>query len=231
MKLLPNLKLIQQKITNLKKREQERLAKLANNEQVVFPRYFHATDTPGIATSIAHTGIEAIEASSGFGAFVSTNPELRYGSVILGLPEMVQTSSKQDTLYNRFNARAIHDADTRWAGLHELITINPRERLKVNLQRALCIAVRGALEQSNAPPHKVNEQEAAITAQILDKFLYRYKNDLGDGKRGWNLCYRDPHIKQTQPVSVISINELRTKVGFEIQSNPTLQNYALNDAL
>ena len=87
----------------MQKRQQDRLNALEKGEAVAIPQYFHTT-YDSAAISIAKTGIEAVQATSGFGAFLSTDPEFRYGYVAFGLPKTVEFSSEAHTILDTNSA-------------------------------------------------------------------------------------------------------------------------------
>ena len=230
--LLPHLKLVKQKALNLKQREQDRLQKLANRKPVVFPRYFHATKNSEIAFSIAHTGVEAVKGLASFGAFVATTPELQFGSVVLGLPEMVQTSSTQYSHINKNYAGLNHDPKVIWSGLQQLITINPQEiSLKNNLETALGIAIREGLRQSGISTQELYQLETSITHVLLDKFVQRHTN-LSDGKKGWQLFYQDRYeeLYTRETIPIHNIDEFRNRIKALITSSIHYSNVRLNEA-
>src|SRR5690606_4297977 len=82
-----------EKLEGVVLREKLRQERYQSGKEIVVPQYFHATSASA-AASIVQTGIEALSASAGFGAFFSNMPEFRYGSVFLGLPKEVELMSE-----------------------------------------------------------------------------------------------------------------------------------------
>ena len=116
--LRSGIELTLKKLKNFQARQQERLKALEKGEAVVIPQYFHSTDEIE-ATSIAKTGIEAKSTKLGFGAFVSTDPEFRFGYVTVGLPKTIEFGSQTHTVLDSSNTYIIDSKQKVWAGLKE----------------------------------------------------------------------------------------------------------------
>ncbi|WP_068468539.1 hypothetical protein [Candidatus Protochlamydia phocaeensis] len=120
------LELMIAKLDQVVIRQEQRLQALNQGKTFILPQYFHATDLKA-AASITQTGIDAAQSTSGFGAFVSTQPEFRYGHIILGLPRQVEFSSDIYTFIDKKLAPdIILDDGVVWAGLEESIILNPQ---------------------------------------------------------------------------------------------------------
>lgn len=176
------------KLENIKQRQEKRLKTLKEGQAVIIPQYFHATNV-NAAASIAKTGIEAVQASSGFGAFYSTAPEFRYGYVALGLPKLVEFNSQLKTYYdaNSKNISLNLDKKTAWAGLKDLININPRI---VSLQKNFSSTIEKCFANCQIPlmhPQKRMELEERIKMYLNRSVVFRWESS----KKGWSLNYRN----------------------------------------
>lgn len=191
--LSPHLKIIQQKVSKVTERETKRLELLQDNQPVFLPRFFHATSTAAAAVSIAHTGIESVqpEQTDWFGAFFSTHPEFRYGSVIFGLPDKVKTASEAEVFFDHdTHPNGFVGAGEFWAGLKEAIAINPRQlRLEADLHAKIQRSVEASLPKT--PDGKRDYvTEAKIVTTLKKSLGYRYGVIPGSEERGWVLHYR-----------------------------------------
>lgn len=190
--LKEDLLLIKSKLENVQKRQQERLKNLASGNPVIIPEYFHATSEV-LASSIAKTGIEASQARSGFGAFLSKDPELRYGTTILGLSQIVSFSSKAET-FAKDRKAPTRVNDTIWSGLRELIEVQPgtvqlKEKFLTNLQ----ILIREKLKENPyLTEEEKNRLEAQLTISLANELILR-ENKKESGSL--SLFYREAYHK------------------------------------
>lgn len=216
------LTLCKTKVSNLKNRKEEQL----QSKAPLLPRYFHAAPSLDVAVSILHTGIEAVEARSGFGAFVSTNPELRYGPVMIGLPETAATSSQVATVFEKDSENPLEREEDIWAGLEENIKINPQQvELEKHLHKNMKDALRKILGEKIADPKERVKLEAKLFSRLAKSLTYRYET-LPSGKRGWQLYYRELNWSgkpTTRGISKINSEDAMAAV-FETIIEPPTQN-------
>lgn len=181
------------KLQGVLSREQKRLATVKRGETVIIPQYFHAT-SPKAATSIAKSGIEAVRATLGIGAFVSTEPEVRYGFVAFGLPKSTELSSETSArMFYEDNMNLLNNPSHMWAGLKQPISINPR---LTSLRNDFMAAVRhGLYAVMQAFPLKAEEKfklEEKVLQQFDQSVVFRAikgKDENEEGE-GWALSYR-----------------------------------------
>lgn len=183
------INLLLNKIKNVNMRQENRLDKLKNDEIPIIPEYFHATPSGKAATSVAKTGIEALMAQKGFGAFISTAPEGGFGWIIFGLPKCTEFYSSARTVIIGWESRG-----NVWAGLSDLISINPRE---AHLQDNFRSAIRQAVSKSfrkliQLPEQTAIELEERIKARFINSVIFRPVNDESGVHMGWSLNYRMP---------------------------------------
>lgn len=173
--------------TTLKKvstRQSNRLKNLANNKAVIIPRYFHATPDPKAAVSIANTGIEYGPSSSATGTFISTKPEMRYGSICFALPEEVQFDSdiERSLIGWRIQPSRFDDSNSPveekevWSGLKDDININPQESL---LKARFFDVLEGSLRRYKSESldfSKDKAKESQIMTKLRKNFSFRSKD-------------------------------------------------------
>lgn len=183
------------KMKKVKERQKNRIASIENGEIPIIPQYFHATKNK-TATSIVKTGIEPQEASRGFGAYFSSNPETAFGWVIFGLPKSIEFNGPEPIFLDSLNEPQIERTDIIWAAHKKFIPINPREmRLRENFRIAIQQAVKKslvcALDTLKAEdPEKVIEMEERIKAKFNRMVTFRpFHNEKGE-QVGWSLHYK-----------------------------------------
>lgn len=132
------VELLKQKLQHVINRQHARLRLLEQGETVDLPLFYHATSQANTLFSIATTGIRPTQATF-YGAFVSTHPAmLRYGGVIVGLPERAAFSSSLSQQRGspvlipdkQSVERSIFQDPTRekWAAFENIVSINGQER-------------------------------------------------------------------------------------------------------
>ncbi|CUI15868.1 Conserved hypothetical protein [Candidatus Protochlamydia naegleriophila] len=202
------LKLMIAKLQKVYERQGLRLDALAEKKSINLPFYYHATDLEA-ALSIMQTGIEAVESTSGYGAFFSSQPEFRYSHICLGLPKSVEFSSDAHTFINNQSApEVITEKTVVWAGLEKWIPIHPQlAKLKQELMDSLQLAMRESFEE--AEPLLGRERVLQLKHRLLKNFeqsAFFRAEQLGNDTIQWNLNYRHLGVNKTPTGETIVIN-------------------------
>ncbi|CRX38773.1 hypothetical protein [Estrella lausannensis] len=196
------------KLQSIKKRQIERNEALDKGEAVVLSQYYHATGASA-AASIAKTGIEASQAQSGFGAFISTEPEFRYGAVILGLPKEVEFKSQAATIFNKGKAGHILKNEQQvWAGLKKFITINPQMQAMQTDFNSGVQKVVSALAMPNDLSTDAQFELKERLALLCDRAVVFRAESENDKHKGFSLNYRELDINY---LPAGGINEIKTE--------------------
>lgn len=203
------LKLMIEKLQHVYERQTLRLEALAEKKPINLPFYYHATDLES-ALSIMQTGIEAVESTSGYGAFLSNQPEFRYSHICLGLPKSVEFSSAAHTFIdNQAAPEVITEKNVVWAGLEKWIPIHPElSNLKQEFMESLQLAMQESFDA--AEPLFGRETVLQLKYRLLNNFdqsIFFRAEQLENDTIQWNLNYRSLGKKQTPEGKLITIKK------------------------
>ncbi|WP_068467141.1 hypothetical protein [Candidatus Protochlamydia phocaeensis] len=183
-----------EKLTNVQLRQQERLQAAEKGEAVSIPQYFHTTNADA-ATSIAKTGIEALPAQSGFGAFFSTAPEFRYGHIAFGLPRTVEFDSERTTYLTNSTVPYLLNEKHIWVALKELINIHPHMMiLRQNFSTAIQQAIAKTMEDVDTTALSLEQKiefEERLALLLNRSIAFRATPPSDTDEERWTLNYRD----------------------------------------
>jgi len=122
--LVNHLQIFKSKLESVRDRQLKRLEALKQGEAVSVPVYYHTAPLEA-AASITGSGVEVTPAAKGNGAYVSTEPELTYGTVSFGFPELTGFTSDSDFFADYRGHTAIGGKQAIWSAFKEMLEVHP----------------------------------------------------------------------------------------------------------